>query len=100
MSATSWRPTAAPSDPDRLLEGIAHAFDPAGWKGRSLALGLVVFALVLGLTVVQRALVAESTAGWVMTGIHGAIVAVIVPALSWRTVREWRARQAPSGVPE
>ena len=91
---------AEPSDTDRLLERLAHAFDPAGWKGSSLVIGLVVFAVVLTLTVVQRALVAESTAGWVMTGIHGAIVAAIVPALSIRTVREWRSRQASSGVPE
>jgi hypothetical protein len=92
-------------DTDRVLERVAHALDPAGWKGPSVAVGLVVFAGVLALTVVQRALVADSTTAWILTALHGAVVVVVVPALSWRTVREWRARrarpdQAPSGAPE
>ncbi|MEQ8840737.1 MAG: hypothetical protein RIB98_07125 [Acidimicrobiales bacterium] len=84
---------------DETLDRIAHAFNPAEWRGRSLVIAIVVFVFVAVVTVVQRALVSDSTMAWVITGIHGALVAVVVPLLVRRTVREWRAAQ-PSGVPE
>ena len=60
---------------------------------------LVAFAV---LTVVQRALVADSTPAWVITWLHAAVAVVVVPLLSFRAVRRWRARQAQpaTGVPE
>ncbi len=84
---------------EKTIDRIAHAFNPAEWRGRSLVIAIAVFVVVATVTVVQRALVAESTMGWVITGIHGALVVVGVPALVVRAVREWRAAQA-SGVPE
>ena len=68
--------------------------NPSGWKGRSLAIMIVVFAVVLSVTVIQRALVADTTSEWVLTGIHGALVAAIIPLLALRAVRDWRAAQA------
>jgi hypothetical protein len=81
-------------DAEPTIERIAHAFSPAEWSGRWLAVSIVVFAVVATTTVVQRALLAEGTMGWIITATHGTIVAVVVPALAIRTVREWRARQA------
>ena len=37
----------------------------------------IVLPIVLGITVVQRALVADSTTEWVITALHGAAVVVI-----------------------
>lgn len=101
----------------RISERIAHAFDPAGWKRRSLAFGIVLFGFVLAVTVLQRALVADTATEWLITGVHGVVVIVVVPMLSTRTLREWRRRnqgpltgaasvvarqpsQGPIGVPE
>jgi hypothetical protein len=95
--------SGADRDTERTIERLAHAFTPAEWSGPALVIGIVVFAAVLVLTVVQRALVVDSAVGWAFTTIHGAIVVVIVPLLSVRTVREWRALradQASIGVPE
>ena len=87
---------------EQTIDRIAHAFSPAEWKGRSLAAVIVLFAVVAALSVLQRALLADSVMGWVITGIHGAIVVVVVPLLTRRAVREWRAAQPvqASGVPE
>ncbi|MEZ5243745.1 MAG: hypothetical protein R2707_01510 [Acidimicrobiales bacterium] len=87
---------------EQTIDRIAHAFSPAEWKGRSLVIAIAVFATVAAVTVVQRALFADSTMGWIFTAVHGAIVVVGVPVLSVRAVRDWRAAQAdqPSGVPE
>lgn len=86
----------------RTIDRIAHAFSPVEWKWRSLVVAIAVFAAVAAVTVVQRALFADSVMGWVFTAAHGAIVLVGVPALSIRAVREWRTarRDQPSGVPE
>ena len=85
---------------ERTVERIAHAFSPAEWTGRSLVLGSVVFAVVAAVTVVQRALVADSAVGWTITTIHALIAVVAVPVLVLRTAREWRAAQASIEVPE
>lgn len=84
------------------IDRIAHAFDPARWKGRSLVVAIVVFVLIGVLIVVQRALLADDLTGWIITGIHAVIVVVAVPLLCRRAVRDWRAvnRPQPSGVPE
>ena len=81
------------SDPERTIDRVAHALTPAEWSGPSLAAGIVVLAAVLAVTVLQRALVAESTTEWAITAVHGLIVAAIVPVLSIRTVRQWRDRR-------
>lgn len=89
--------------PDRTVERIAHALTPWEWSGRWLAVGIVAFAAFGALIVVQRALISDSTVGWVVTGLHAVVVAVAVPALCIRAVRRWRAAQpaqAPTGVPE
>ena len=86
-------------DPERTIERIAHAFDPAGWSRRSLVAASVALPVVLGVTVGQRALVADSPAEWVLTGIHGALVVIGVPLLLRRVWRE-RRDQAEMGVPE
>jgi hypothetical protein len=78
---------------EQTIDRIAHAFTPAAWKGRSLVVVIVVFVTVATMTVVQRALLADSTVGWVITAIHGAIVAVVVPLLTFRAIRDWRAAQ-------
>lgn len=85
---------------DVVIARLAHAFTPAEWSGRSLVVAIVVFALVGGITVLQRALVADDTVGWIITALHGAVVVVGVPLLSVRAVREWRAAQPSMGVPE
>jgi hypothetical protein len=87
---------------ERTIDRIAHAFSPVEWEWRSLVVAIVVFATVAAITIVQRALFADSVMGWVFTAVHGAIVVVGVPALSIRAVRDWRAARAdqPRGVPE
>lgn len=88
---------------DDVTERIAHALTPWEWSGRWLAVGIAALAIVGALIVVQRALLADSVVGWVITGIHAAVVLTVVPALSIRAVRRWRAVkvvQAPTGVPE
>ncbi|MCU0273556.1 MAG: hypothetical protein MUE34_10005 [Acidimicrobiales bacterium] len=75
-------------------ERLAHALTPWEWRGRNLALLIVVFAAVAAVTVVQRALLAEGAAGWVWVGAHGAIAVLVVTALSRRAVHNWRAVQA------
>ncbi len=82
---------------EQTIDRIAHAFNPVEWKGRSLAIAIVVFVLVASLTVVQRALLADSAMGWVFTAVHAAIVLAVVPLLTIRTVREWRAARALAG---
>ncbi len=74
----SRRDTSVDAEP--TIERIAHAFSPAEWSGRWLAVAIIVFAVVATTTVVQRALLAEGTMGWIITAIHGTIVAVVVPA--------------------
>lgn len=76
-----------------MLDRIAHAFSPAEWSGRWLVVGIVVFAAVAAITVVQRALLADGPVGWTITVVHGLVVIVVVPLLSLRTVRQWRARR-------
>lgn len=78
-------------DPEKTIDRVAHAFNPAEWRGWSLAIAIVVFAAVLSVTVIQRALVADTTSEWVLTGIHGTIVAALIPVLTVRAVRDWRA---------
>lgn len=87
-------------DPEQTIERIAHAFDPSGWKRRSLVVASVLLPLVLTITVVQRAIVADAAAEWVLVGLHGMAVVVLVPLLLRRTWREWRKAQAEIGVPE
>lgn len=88
--------------PEPTIERIAHALTPWEWSGRALAVGIAALSVVGIVTVVQRALVADSAAEWAITGVHAAVVAVVVPVLAVRSVRRWRARrdQAPMGVPE
>ncbi len=83
-----------PDSTERTIERLAHALTPAEWSGTSLAVGIVVLATVLTVTVVQRAMVADSTVEWVITSIHGLIVVAIVPLLSVRAVSQWRERRA------
>jgi hypothetical protein len=84
---------AVSGDPGKTINRVAHAFNPAEWRGRSLAIAIVVFAVVLSVTVIQRALVADTTSEWVLTVIHGMIVAAIIPLLALRAVSDWRAVQ-------
>lgn len=80
-------------DVEATVERLAHAFDPTSWKRRSLVIVSAVFAVVAVLTVVQRALVADSTTGWIVTAVHGVIVVLAVPLLLRHAWREWaRAR--------
>ena len=83
-------------DVESTIDRIAKAFDPSSWKRSSLVVVSVVFAVVAALTVVQRALVADSTVGWVITAINGAIVVVGVPLLIRRGWRDWEAAQPPT----
>jgi len=85
-----------PGDQSRNIERLAHALTPAEWSGPALGVGIVVLATVLGVTVLQRALVSDSATEWAITIVHGLIVAAIVPLLSVRAVREWRARRPES----
>ena len=78
-------------DPAQTINRLAHAFDPSGWKKRNLVLVSVAFPSVLAMTVLQRALVADSTAAWAITAIHGLICVVLVPLLLRSTWRNWRA---------
>lgn len=78
-------------DPEKTIDRVAHALTPSAWKGRSLAIMIVVFAAVLSVTVIQRALVADTTSEWVLTAVHGTIVAAIIPLLAIRAVNDWRA---------
>ena len=87
------------SDRARTIERLAHAFDPVQWSRRSLVVASVALPIVLGTTVVQRAIVADSAAEWVITAVHGVLVAIAVPLLLRRVWRE-RDGQAPMGVPE
>ena len=87
-------------DPEETISRIAHAFDPSGWKKRSLAVASIALPFVLGITVLQRAIVADSTTEWVITTLHGAAVVVVVPVLLRIGWRDWRAAQAEMGVPE
>ncbi|MEM9467274.1 MAG: hypothetical protein AAGA90_18010 [Actinomycetota bacterium] len=88
------------TDPEQTIGRIAHAFDPSGWRKRSLVVASIVLPIVLGVTVVQRAIVADSTTEWVITALHAAAVVVIVPVLLRIAWRDWRAAQAEIGVPE
>ena len=84
-------------DPEETISRIAHAFDPSGWKKRSLVVASVILPIVLGVTVVQRAIVADSTAEWVITSLHGLAVVLVVPWLLRSAWRDWRAANpAPS----
>lgn len=78
-------------DPAQTIDRLAHAFDPSGWKKRNLVLASVAFPSVLAVTVLQRALVAESSAAWAITAVHGLICVVLVPLLFRSTWRNWRA---------
>ena len=78
-------------DPEETIGRIAHAFDPSGWKKRSLVIASIALPFVLGVTVLQRAIVADSTTEWVITTLHGAAVVVIVPILLRIAWRDWRA---------
>jgi Na+/melibiose symporter-like transporter len=95
MSRSDEEATAA-----RSVERVAHAFTPSEWSGRSFAVVSVVFVVVAATTVVQRALVADGAVGWTITAIHAVIVAIVVPLLIGRAVRERRAAQASMDVPE
>lgn len=94
MSRDGDEPTRERETVERTVERIAHAFDPSSWKRSSLVVVSVLFALIAGLTVLQRALIADSTTGWVITGIHAAIVVVAVPVLVRYAWREWAAANA------
>ena len=87
-------------DPEETISTIAHAFDPSGWQKRSLVIASVLLPIVLGVTVLQRALVADSAAEWVLVTLHGAAVVAVVPFLLRIAWRDWRAAQAEIGVPE
>ena len=78
------------ADPEETIDRLAHAFTPAEWKGRNLAMGILLLAGVLTVTVIQRALVADTTTEWLITGVHALIVVILVPVLSVKTLREWR----------
>lgn len=80
-------------DAEQTIDRIAHAFNPAEWKKRSLVIVSVIFVLVAALTVVQRALVADSATGWTITAIHALIVVIAVPLLLRRSWRDWRSAQ-------
>jgi hypothetical protein len=77
-------------DPAQTIDRLAHAFDPSGWKKRNLVLASVAFPSVLAVTVLQRALVADSSAAWAITTVHGLICVVLVPLLLRSTWRSWR----------
>lgn len=85
---------------ERWMERLAHAFTPAEWRGRSLAVVSAVFVFVAVMTVVQRALVSDSAAAWTFTAVHGLVVVIVVPVLIRRAVREWRDAQMSIEVPE
>ena len=76
--------------PEQTIDRLAHAFDPSGWKKRNLIVASVAFPFVLAVTVLQRALVADSPAEWVLVALHGLAVAVVVPLLLRIAWRDWR----------
>ncbi len=78
-------------DPEQTIDRLARAFDPSGWKRRNLIVASVAFPFVLAVSVLQRALVSDNTAEWMITTVHGLICVVIVPLLLGHTWREWRA---------
>ena len=79
--------------PEQTLERLAHALTPWEWSGRALAAGIVALVVFGVLIVVQRALVADSAVGWVITALHALVVAIAVPLLAMRAVRRWRELQ-------
>lgn len=79
---------------DTTMERLAHALTPWEWRGRNLAVLVVVFVVVAALTVVQRALLARGVTGWVWVTLHAVVATVVVTALVRRAVRNWRAVQA------
>ena len=79
---------------ERTIERIAHALTPWEWSGRALAIGIGALVLVTSITVLQRALVADTATEWIVTGVHALVVAVVVPLLSVRAVRRWRRLQS------
>ena len=81
-------------DPEDTIARIAHAFDPSGWKKRNLVIASIALPFVLGITVVQRAIVADSTTEWVITTVHGTAVVLVVPWLLRVGWRDWNAAQA------
>ncbi len=87
-------------DPEETIRAVAHAFDPSRWQKRSLVIASALLPVVLGVTVLQRALVADSAAEWALVALHGATVVVIVPLLLRLAWRDWRGAQAEIGVPE
>ena len=88
-------------DPEETIGRIAHAFDPSGWQRRSLVIASVLLPVVLGITVLQRAIVADSTAEWVITTVHGLAVVFVVPFLLRTAWRDWNAAQPdPEGGEE
>lgn len=87
-------------DTEQAIGWIAHAFDCSGWQKRSLVIASVLLPVVLGVTVVQRVLVADSTTEWALVFFHAAGVVVIVPLLLRIAWRDWRATQTKIGVPE
>lgn len=90
-------------DAEETISRIAHAFDPSAWKKRSLVIASVALPFVLAITVVQRAIVADSTTEWTVTALHGSAAAVVVPILLRIAWRDWNAAQpdqAEIGVPE
>ena len=81
-------------DPEETIGRIAHAFDPSGWQKRTLVVASVLLPIVLAVTVLQRAIVADSGAEWTLVVLHGAAVVVIVPLLLRVAWRDWRTAQA------
>ena len=100
MSRSAGGSESTAEQTERTVARLAHAFTPAEWTRRWLVIMSIVFVAVAALTVVQRALVSDSPMAWTFTAVHGAIVAIAVPVLIVRTVREWREAQASTGVPE
>lgn len=81
-------------DPEDTIARLAHAFDPSGWKRPSLMIASVLLPVVLAMTVLQRAIVADSTVEWVLVGLHGTAVVAIVPILLRLAWRDWHAARS------
>ena len=81
-------------DPEETIGRIAHAFDPSGWQKRSLVVASVLLPIVLAVTVLQRAIVADSGVEWTLVVLHGAAVVVIVPLLLRVAWRDWHLHNA------
>lgn len=75
---------------DTWPERVAHAFVPWEWRGRNLAVLIVVVAVVAAVTTVQRFILAEGAAGYVWAVGHGIAAAVVVVLLSTRAVARWK----------